>query len=166
MALTLKIISDGKIWALVLLVTASRECRGGLPNIVLSFSPSLFPNAHSSQVLVSQGHLQVRINHKVIVRVLSHRIPHGRRAGWCWVSSFSKVGPHLKQVTAHLSFSWCEANIIKNSLVPIWPPKVVELVRMANAVIGIVTGDGLRVAVGALKVELVLEDSISLGNSS
>ena len=97
-----------------------------------------------------------------------------------WLTSFGKVGPHLKQVTAHLgvhsgefdvdddgvdggdgydgndggdsgdggdggdgdnsdcgdrydmqmmvslnmlylSFSWCEANIIKNSLVPIWP---------------------------------------------
>ena len=67
----------------------------------------------------------------------------------------------------NLSFSWCEANIIKNSLVPIWPaaqflfvitslhtaiapPKVVELIRMANAIFGIVTSDGLGIAVGAL----------------
>ena len=128
------------------------------------------------------------------------------------LTSFSKVGPHLKQVTANLgvhsgefddndddgggddgdrydgdadgdgvdrhdggdglsilnlSLSWCEANIIKNSLVPIWPaaqflfvitslhtaiapPKVVELIRMANAIFGIVTSNGLGIAVGAL----------------
>ena len=76
----------------------------------------------------------------------------------------------------NLSFSWCEATIIKNSLVPIWPaaefvfvftviapPKVVELIRMANPIIGIVTSDGLGVAVGALfKLYMMLACAIIL----
>ena len=51
----------------------------------------------------------------------------------------------------HFCFIWCESNIVENSLVPIWPdvaefvfltklvmtkkspPKVVELVRVANS---------------------------------
>merc|ERR1719348_1099864 len=155
-----------KVVELVSVHLVSLEGGWWLPYIVLSLDPILLPDAHPGQVVVGQGHLQVCVNHKVIVRVLSNRIPHGRSSRRCGVSSFGKIGPHLKQVTAHLGFSWCKANIVKNCLVPIWPPKVVELIRMANAILGIVASDGFRVAVGALKVELVLEDCVSLGNSS
>ena len=56
-------------WGPHFLLRQSHQCHHQPDNDhhdYLSFSPSLFPNAHSCQVLVSQGHLQVRVNHKVL----------------------------------------------------------------------------------------------------